>query len=928
MGSGSASELEARLRRLVAAGGVRRPALVCSVAFGALSLGGLGGAIAGPGPCSSVANTVTCTGDQSAGAFFGGPPDDTLKVNSLTSDITPAAGTPGVRFGSTGNITIESDTGGFRIITTGANARGVTAQTGGGSVTVTSTGAISTAGADSDGIYAVSFANAPVTVTSTGAIATTGADASGIFAGSYSGGGTTVSSKGNITTSGANSDGISAEASSGATTVVSTGNISTTGASSDGISASASSATTVTSTGNITTKGATATGISASATGGAVRVTSTGDITTTGATAVGISARSTSAGASVVSSGNITTTGTDASGLSVQSSNAAANVTSTGNVTATGAGAFGIRGSTSGTGNIGIVVNGGTVSGGSGTGAGVSFAGGGGNTLTNAGTITSALGLSGNAILGTTGNETVTNSGTVTGLVDLGGGTNAFNNSAGGIFNTGATVELGAGSTLSNAGTLSPGGAGGVQTTVLTGKLVQTGSGRFAVDLNMATGAADRINVSGTATLAGTVVVTLSNPQASTQQVTIVSAAGGTTNAGLTVSAPFDSPAFVAELLYPNATDVALRTTIDFAPSGLNRNEAALGGHLNAVLNAGSGGLGPVINGLLSTPGLAGYKVALGQLSPEVYLKSQVSSLYASLNFANNLMSCKVGSGANAFINEGQCVWAQAGARTLRREDTGSTTGFKDDSEQLAAGVQLRLTPNLHLGFAAGYEQSAITTGTGAGSSGDRAQGGAALKYTSGAMLLAASISAGRGWYDTTRPMAIGGFNAQATSSNDASYLAGKLRAAYLFGTGDWYLKPMVDFNATRLSLGDVVETGAGGANLVVGRADKTVLSASPALEIGAQWALSPSMLLRPYVRGGATFFNGADFGATATFAGTPAGGAGFTTTTSIDRMVADVSAGADLFVSGNTVLKFNYDGMFGETTRQHSVGARASFRF
>lgn len=119
MGIVVASESEVRLRRLIAAGGVRRAALFCSVAIGALSLNGLSGAIAGPGPCSSVANTVTCTGDQSAGAFFGGPPDDTLKVNSLTSDITPAAGTPGVRFGSTGNITIESDTGVFRIVTTG-----------------------------------------------------------------------------------------------------------------------------------------------------------------------------------------------------------------------------------------------------------------------------------------------------------------------------------------------------------------------------------------------------------------------------------------------------------------------------------------------------------------------------------------------------------------------------------------------------------------------------------------------------------------------------------------------------------------------------------------------------------------------------------------------------------------------------------------
>ena len=72
-----------------------------------------------------MGNTVTCTGDQSAGAFFGGPPIDTLNVNSLTADITPASGTPGVRMVSTGDITVNSNPGAFKIITTGANARGV-----------------------------------------------------------------------------------------------------------------------------------------------------------------------------------------------------------------------------------------------------------------------------------------------------------------------------------------------------------------------------------------------------------------------------------------------------------------------------------------------------------------------------------------------------------------------------------------------------------------------------------------------------------------------------------------------------------------------------------------------------------------------------------------------------------------------------------
>jgi len=109
------------------------------------------------------------------------------------------------------------------------------------------------------------------------------------------------------------------------------------------------------------------------------------------------------------------------------------------------------------------------------------------------------MAVSGLAIAGDTGNNTVNNSGTVIGNVTLGTGANAFNNMAGGFFNAGTTVDLGAGNVLTNAGTLSPGGAGVIQTTALTGDLVQGASGKLLTDFNIASNTADRINISGTA---------------------------------------------------------------------------------------------------------------------------------------------------------------------------------------------------------------------------------------------------------------------------------------------------------------------------------------------------------------------------------------------------------------------------------------------
>jgi hypothetical protein len=70
------------------------------------------------------------------------------------------------------------------------------------------------------------------------------------------------------------------------------------------------------------------------------------------------------------------------------------------------------------------------------------------------------------------------------------------------VFNSGTTVNLGAGNMLSNSGTLAPLGVGTVGTTTLTGNFIQNAGGKFAVDVDLAGGTADRLNVSGTAGLA------------------------------------------------------------------------------------------------------------------------------------------------------------------------------------------------------------------------------------------------------------------------------------------------------------------------------------------------------------------------------------------------------------------------------------------
>ncbi|MGV8990573.1 MAG: hypothetical protein ACOH1Q_04125 [Thiobacillus sp.] len=115
------------------------------------------------------------------------------------------------------------------------------------------------------------------------------------------------------------------------------------------------------------------------------------------------------------------------------------------------------------------------------------------------------------AIFGTSGNETVNNYGAVIGNVNLGTGSNVFNNKLGGTLVSGPSVMIGG--TLTNDGAISLGGLGNVFTTFVSGNLVQGGTGALSLDLDFGTGTADRINVSGFASLSGSVVINPLNPE-------------------------------------------------------------------------------------------------------------------------------------------------------------------------------------------------------------------------------------------------------------------------------------------------------------------------------------------------------------------------------------------------------------------------------
>ena len=391
---------------------------------------------------------------------------------------------------------------------------------------------------------------------------------------------------------------------------------------------------------------------------------------------------------------------------------------------------------------------------------------------------------------------------------------------AGGFFNSGATGNLGAGNVLTNAGTLSPGGAGVIQTTALTGNLVQTATGRLFTDINLAGATSDRINVSGTANLAGAVQVQVLNPAFGAFQQTIVSAAGGTTTNGLSLLA---SPALQAQLVFPNATDVAVKSTgINFVTPGLNLNQTSLGNALNGAAHADGLG-GPVFNFLLNgVTSVPAYNLALTQLTGEVATGSQQTTFDAMNLFMGTMLDPSSrgttpapGGGASGYASEGDAsayastkdagagrdayamftkappvvpfeqrwsVWA-AGFGGSQTTDGNATVGSNNTTSSVfgtAVGADYRISPYTVAGFAlAGGGTNFSVAGSGFGHS-DLFQAGAFVKHTVGAAYISAALA--YGWQDitTNRTLTVAG-TSQLRAQFDANAFSGRLEGGYRF---------------------------------------------------------------------------------------------------------------------------------------------------
>ena len=418
--------------------------------------------------------------------------------------------------------------------------------------------------------------------------------------------------------------------------------------------------------------------------GGAVdiKVDAGADIRTTGDGAHGIIAQSIGGGGGIVGGGAFVNTlgqagpfagsagGTGVAGIVTV--NTQANVVATGigstAVYAQSANAAGVGG------NIGITLGnailgtnqsvfGGTD--GATTTNAVRFSGGATNTLSTYALLTTMAGINGTTVTGGIGNEAITNFGHMIGSIDLGSGTNTINNRpynnnpslSAGVFDSGSTINLGGtavGNVFTNDGLLSPGAFLKVMTTNVNGNFVQTASGScgtfgqptsacgyYGIDVDFQNATADRLNVTGTASVSGAVVVNIGNagdatPGSST--VTIISAANGSTHPNLALQA-YQTAVATYSLLYPNANDIDLKYSIDFSPAGLSQNGHAVGDAINAIQTAHIATFKPVAAAIFYQPTVEQLGAVYNSLSGEGVAAVEQTAIEANDVFHTSILN-------------------------------------------------------------------------------------------------------------------------------------------------------------------------------------------------------------------------------------------------------------------------------------------------
>jgi uncharacterized protein YhjY with autotransporter beta-barrel domain len=566
-----------------------------------------------------------------------------------------------------------------------------------------------------------------------------------------------------------------------------------------------------------------------------------------------------------------------------------------------------------GAGDIELIVGDGTVMGGSGSGAGVFFAGGDNNAIWNNGAITSAPGVYGQSVIATYGNDYLENNGVLTGSIDL---------------------DVGLGNLLLNEGDFAPGGVMNVFTSNVGGDFTQSAAGTLWFDLVFDFGLDewDYLTVDGVSSLNGTlglVPLDTGSIMPGEWEAVLVSSAGGISEYGLTLDAP-ESVVVNYSLMAAGETDYSLHYDVDFAPSGLTNNQAAMGEHFNAIqLAGGTEMMKPLTASMVAQTEIASLAAAYDMLSPHIYAANQIGRLFSSLDFEQAMHSCSVREGDLRFSREGNCSWIRVSDREVDYEASGGGVAASDYRSIANMGVQRALSEHWHGGLAFGVEKSDYKVPLVAERDGTQVQAGGILKGRYGHNALNFSMLLGDGDYDTWRSSELSSDSQHILSERHIRTYAAHAGYGYSFEGESWYVQPGIDLGWTDVRGDSLAERVGGPTALTILGTDDEFLTSRIDLRIGGEFSGGNQMLYRPFILTSYTHvLSGTASGISARLAGAPESVPYFVQVLEVDDNYTRLSVGMDLLARENWAFSFAYDRQFADSWDAHSFFAKIMFGF
>jgi len=548
----------------------------------------------------------------------------------------------------------------------------------------------------------------------------------------------------------------------------------------------------------------------------------------------------------------------------------------------------------------------------------------------------------------------IDNHGIMNGSVALADGQpNAVDNREGATLGLGYDYDLGSAGSLTNSGTMSAATKGTVGRSVVTAPtVVQSDTGVLWVDIDHRAQTADYIafETSGvSAVMAGKVTADVDRPLfvpfGARGTVPILYAGDGSIDiTDLTV----DSTLFAKYTLEKTAEDTAetvtLSYTVWFDSPGfdLGSGHRDFGGYLGGLvdsrrgeLESGEGGRHAWVEGIIdqlvtttSTDVYLGY-------TPDFYFAPINTSFTSNLAFTDALLGCPdnllddgIGAARDGTetARDGACRWFQATGRSTDRNPSSGYGAYSEEAFAFAGGFQTEIRDNLLGGLAASYETSSLDGNLNSNGSADRFQLGGVLKTDRQGWTLASSLSGGVMLSDLNREIIVpetGSTFAQA--SPQTSFVSAALSAERVFQMGNAYLKPSLSAGVTYLHQNGFDETGVDLYGMQVGSANVTTYWANPALEIGTDIA-GAKHSTRAFLRAGVLLSDSAGDDLDVAFLADP--GDGFTIADDQPRALADLSAGLEMQLRDNISLRFNGGALFGDDYVSYGGNARISFGF